>query len=148
MNLRSGAIIDNTLFQHDFLNSFYTLKLQYTYKKLLKTPTLDTKYTIANLYIAFKYFCNKEFRDKNNFILYLSSNILLKYRYPNCDERCYICGSNDNSVCLYCENNHIVHLDCFYEKILREITPYGKSFIIPRESQSCDYCNSKFCINA
>jgi hypothetical protein len=148
MNLRSGAIIDTSNFQTDFVNSFYQIKLQYRYRKLFKKTTLDTKYTIANLYIGFKTFYNREYTDKQHFILYLSSNILLNYRNNSETETCYICGCNNSDISLYCQNNHIVHLECFYQQLLNNITKSGLSFSIPNDPQRCDYCDAKFSVNS
>ena len=146
MKLRSGNNIYNgnyiNTIQSDFVSLFYSIKSKYNYKELLNNPSIDTKYTIANLYIAFKIFYNKEYLlDPYSFLLYLSMNVLLRYKIMDTNEYCYICRENDNKYVLYCEKGHKVHLDCFYEQILGDITD---KFIIPNSPSRCDYCNSQF----
>ena len=146
MKLRSGNIIDKIdNIQNDFVSLFYSIKSRYNYKDLLNNPSIDTKYTIINLYIAFKTFYNKEYLlDPYSFLLYLSMNVLLRYKIMNIDEYCYICRENDSNHVLFCEKGHNVHLDCFYRQILGEIS---YTFVIPNTPSRCDYCDCKFCIN-
>jgi hypothetical protein len=149
MILRSGIVLSNKPLidniQNDFVSLFYSIKSGHKYNDLINNPSIDTKYTISNLYIAFKTFYNKEYLlDPYSFLLYLSMNVLLQYKIMDKDQYCYICRENDSNYVLYCEKGHNVHIDCFYEKIVGEISD---KFVIPNSPIRCDYCNSKFCIN-
>jgi hypothetical protein len=146
MKLRSGNVIDKVdNIQNIFVSLFYSIKSRYKYNDLLNNPSIDTKYTIANLYIAFKIFYNREYLlDPYSFLLYLSMNVLLRYKLMDTNDYCYICRENNINYVLYCEKGHSVHLDCFYEKILGDISD---KFVISNTPIRCDYCDSKFCIN-
>jgi len=130
--------------QNDFVSLFYSIKSGYKYTDLINNPSIDTKYTIANLYVSFKLFYNKEYLlDPYSFILYLSMNVLLKYKIMSKNDYCYICRETDSNYVLYCDRNHTVHLDCYYQQILGDMK---NKFVISNSPSRCDYCCSNFSI--
>ncbi len=153
MKLRNGKIIESNnyqkeKFQSDFINIFYSIKNKFKYFDFHNNPTLDTKYTLCNLYAGFKTFFNKEYQDQYLFLYYLSNNTLLQYKDLPPNHTCYICGSDESTPAIFCHNNHYVHIDCYFEQILTTVKPIYNSFVIPNNPLRCDYCSSLLSINS
>jgi hypothetical protein len=158
MKLRSGKTLSEKVielnnyqtkyFQSDFINVFYSIKNKFKYFEFHNQPSLDTKYTLCNLYSGFKIFFNKEYQDPYLFLYYLSNNTLLKYTDLPSNDICYICGTNDSNPAIFCHNKHYVHIDCYFEQILVSVKPLYTSFVIPNDPLRCDYCSSSITINS
>jgi hypothetical protein len=158
MKLRNGKILSKKViephdykkeyFQSDFLNIFYSIKNKFRYFDFHNQPNLDTKYTLCNLYAGFKIFFNKEYQDPYLFLYYLSNNTLLEYKDLPFNDTCYICGTNDSTPSIFCDNKHYVHIDCYFEQILVNVKPLYTSFVISNDPLRCDYCSSLLSINS
>jgi hypothetical protein len=152
IELKSGKVLDSSnyqkeYFQKDFITLFYGLKGQYNYTDFHNNPTFETKYTLCNLYAAYKTFFNKEYIDPFGFLYNLSQNTLLQYKDLPKDNNCYICGMDDCTPALYCHNGHYTHIECYFEQILVTIKPMYTTFLVPNNELRCDYCSDPFNMN-
>jgi len=149
MKLRNGKIVKESPkpCTTEFIRIYYEMKNQYEYSDFYDQPSYETKYTLCTLYTAFKLFINKEYTDEKSFVNALSSKKLLPTRTLLSDTNCYICGEHDSKPTIYCIHGHDAHLECYFEKILRDIQPIYCTFSVPNDHQRCDYCGDHMVVS-
>ncbi len=157
MRLRSGKIVgEKTEIKKKsfdaFLEVYNKLKTQHTYSDLneylLKKDT-NNMIKICSLYLGFTVFSQNHWIKGtiDSLIEKLLNNTLLQTSIVKTeDDNCYICGCQDcGASAIKCPNNHLMHLECFYQKILNNLTPQGISFTfkVNFDCLHCDYCSYK-----
>lgn len=135
-----------------FLEVYNKLKIYHTYNDLneylLKKDT-NNMIKICSLYLAFTVFSQNHWIKEiiENLIEKLENNNLLQTSIVKTDDdNCYICGCQDyGELAIKCPNNHLMHLECFYQKVLTNLIPHGISFTCKVNNQClyCDYCSYK-----
>ncbi len=171
MKLRSGKIIgsdkqniintNNNLIKKpddfkntfDFMEAYNKIKSKHSFESLQNNIINKNIYNmieICNLYLAFIVNFNKinnQYISKNNLCINLYGNSLINIKsYKGELDSCLICRCliEDNEFIVSCKNNHYIHLECFYAKIINRAykNELSFNFDIFKEYINCGFCSS------
>ena len=148
MKLRSRKVLGDTVLPETFMDTYFKLRSEFDNFDLLKEYSnrndIESMKKICNLYFSFILYCSKkgtlELREK-----LLENKIMTFETVKNLNDKCYICGDvQKNDIITKCSNNHVLHLQCLYEKIIINAVRKNKSyyFNIDYDCINCDYCRA------
>jgi hypothetical protein len=153
MKLRNGKVFDAHLdsLKTNYWYIYQKIKSRHTFNNLYKYAEqnhTNKMIEICNLYFSVIIYTYNLYNNKTEFLELFKENKLINFEKNIPDtECCYICRSNSFSdvFATKCSNNHPIHLECFYYKIIQPAKETDKDFMfhIDKTFINCDYCSAR-----